>query len=180
MATYTVQPGDSMWRIAVKFQIGVSEIIQANPQIKNPAMIYPGEQLNIPTLDATKAIEQQVINLTNQYRIQNGLPALTANWQLSRVARFKAEDMRDKNYVGHISPTYGSPFEMMRAFGITFTHVAEENIAAGQPTPQEVVNAWINDPPHRQNILNAEVTQIGVGYAQGGTYGHYWSQMFIG
>ncbi|WP_458415299.1 SafA/ExsA family spore coat assembly protein [Schinkia sp. CFF1] len=176
--TYIVQRGDSMWKIAVKYQIGLSEIIQANPQIKNPAMIYPGQKLTIPLIDATKSIESQVIQLTNQQRAKYGLPALKANWELSRVARFKATDMRDKNYFSHTSPTYGSPFTMMKNFGISYS-AAAENIAAGQATPQEVVNAWMNSPGHRQNILDSRMTQIGVGYAKGGSYRHYWSQMFI-
>lgn len=176
--TYIVQPGDSMWKIAVKYQIGLSEIIGANPQIKNPALIYPGQKLNIPVIDATKSIESQVIQLTNQQRAKYGLPALAADWQLSRVARYKSADMRDRNYFSHTSPTYGSPFTMMKSFGINYS-AAAENIAAGQATPQEVVNAWMNSSGHRQNILDSRMTHIGVGYAKGGSYGHYWTQMFI-
>ena len=115
---YTVQPGDSLWKIAVRYQVGVSEIIQANPQFKNPNMIYPGQKVNIPNLATTKSIENQVIQLTNQERAKNGLKALTPNWELSRVARYKAVDMRDKNYFSHTSPTYGDPFTMMKNFGI--------------------------------------------------------------
>ena len=179
MTTYTVVPGDSMWKIAVRFQVGISEIIKANPQVKNPARIYPGQKLNIPTLAATKAIEQKVINLTNKFRAQHGLPALKANWELSRVARKKAEEMRDKKYFDHHSPTYGSPFEMMRAFGIDF-EVAGENIGAGHPTPEEVVKGWENSPEHRRNMLNSQFEEIGAGYAKGGSLGHYWVQQFIG
>ena len=175
---YTVQPGDSLWKIAVRYQVGVSEIIQANPQFKNPNMIYPGQKVNIPNLATTKSIENQVIQLTNQQRAKNGLKPLTANWELSRVARYKAMDMRDKNYFSHTSPTYGSPFTMMKNFGISY-RAAAENIAAGQTTPQEVVTAWMNSAGHRANILNGTYTQIGVGYAQGGSQRYYWVQMFI-
>lgn len=175
---YTVQPGDSLWKIAVRFQVGISEIIQANPQVKNPNLIYPGEKVNIPSYDATKSIEQQVIQLTNQERTKNGLPALTADWELSRVARYKANDMRDKNYFSHTSPTYGDPFTMMKNFGIAYRS-AGENIAAGQATPQMVVQAWMNSPGHRANILSRNYTRIGVGYSKGGTQRYYWSQMFI-
>ncbi|MDP4107179.1 MAG: SafA/ExsA family spore coat assembly protein [Bacillota bacterium] len=175
---YTVQPGDSLWKIAVRYQVGISEIIQANPQFKNPNLIYPGQKVNIPDLSGTKSIESQVITLTNQERAKNGLKALTANWELSRVARYKAMDMRDKNYFSHTSPTYGDPFTMMKNFGIAFT-AAAENIAAGQATPQDVVSAWMNSPGHRANILSTTYTEIGVGYAAGGSYKTYWSQMFI-
>lgn len=176
--TYTIQPGDSLWKIAVKFQVGLSEIISENPQFKNPALIYPGEIVTIPNFDATKSIENQVIQLTNQQRAKNGLKALTPNWELSRVARYKAADMKDNNYFSHTSPTYGSPFTMVKNFGIAY-QAAGENIAAGQPTPQKVVESWMNSSGHRANILSATYTQIGVGYAKGGSYGYYWSQMFI-
>lgn len=175
---YTVQPGDSLWKIAVRFQVGLSEIIQANPQFKNPSLIYPGEKVTIPNISATKNVENQVIQLTNQQRAKYGLKALTPNWELSRVARYKAMDMRDKKYFSHTSPTYGDPFTMMKNFGISY-RAAGENIAAGQSTPQEVVNAWMNSPGHRANILSTTFTQIGVGYAKGGSMQYYWSQMFI-
>lgn len=175
---YTVQQGDSLWKIAVRYQVGVSEIIQANPQFKNPNMIYPGQKVNIPNLATTKSIENQVIQLTNQERAKNGIKALTPNWELSRVARYKAVDMRDKNYFSHTSPTYGDPFTMMKNFGIAY-RAAAENIAAGQTSPQEVVRAWMNSPGHRANILNSTYTQIGVGYTQGGSQRYYWVQMFI-
>lgn len=176
--TYTVQKGDSLWKIAQKYQVGLSEIIQANSQIENPDLIYPGEKITIPQLTAIKDFENQVINLTNAERQKQGLPPLTADWQLSRVARYKAMDMRDNGYFSHTSPTYGSPFTMIKDFGLSYT-AAAENIAEGQTTPQAVVTAWMNSPGHRANILSTQYTIIGVGYAQGGSYGVYWSQMFI-
>lgn len=176
--TYTVQKGDSLWKIAVKYQIGLSEIISANPQFKDPHWIYPGDKVYVPNIDSTKSIEQQVIDLTNQQRVNNGLKPLTVDWEVSRVARYKSVDMRDKNYFSHESPTYGSPFTMLTNFGISYRS-AGENIAAGQRTAQEVVTAWMNSAGHRQNILNASYTHIGVGYASGGSYGTYWTQMFI-
>lgn len=175
--SHTVVRGDTMWKLAVKYQVGTSEIIKANPQITNPDLIYPGQSLSIPTLDTSvSAYESEVIRLTNEARKQNGLAPLSTNWELSRVARYKSQDMVDKRYFSHTSPTYGSPFDMMKAFGISY-RAAGENIAYGQRTPQEVVNAWMNSPGHRANILNASFTQIGVGYVANG---NYWTQMFIG
>jgi uncharacterized YkwD family protein/spore coat assembly protein SafA len=175
---YTVQPGDSLWKIAVRYQVGLSEIIAANPHFSNPSLIYPGQKVTIPNYDATKSIETQVVQLTNQERAKHGLRALTQDWELSRVARYKSMDMRDKNYFSHDSPTYGSPFTMMKSFGISY-RAAAENIAAGQTTAQEVVKAWMNSPGHRANILSNNYTHIGVGYAKGGSQRHYWTQMFI-
>lgn len=176
--TYTVKSGDSLWKIAQRYQIGLSEIISANPQFSNPNLIYPGQRVTIPLIDSIKAIEREVIRLTNQERAKNGLPSLKEDWQLSRVARYKSADMRDQNYFSHNSPTYGSPFTMMRNFNIQY-RTAAENIAAGQRTAQAVVQQWMNSPGHRANILKADVTYIGVGYAEGGSYGTYWTQMFI-
>nr|WP_249283818.1 SafA/ExsA family spore coat assembly protein [Ligaoa zhengdingensis] len=175
--SHTVVKGDTMWKLAVKYQVGTSEIISANPQISNPDLIYPGQSLTIPQVDfSVSSFESEVIRLVNEIRTQNGLKALTANWELSRVARYKSQDMVDNRYFSHTSPTYGSPFQMIKAFGLSY-RTAGENIAYGQSTPRAVVNAWMNSSGHRANILNASYTQIGVGYV---AKGHYWTQMFIG
>ncbi|MBQ8858553.1 MAG: SafA/ExsA family spore coat assembly protein [Clostridia bacterium] len=175
--TYTVVAGDSMWKIAVKYEVGLDELKRANPQIANPALIYPGQVLNIPTTDSTVlSYEQEVVRLVNEQRAKNGLKPLSHDWQLSRVARYKSQDMKDNRYFSHTSPVYGSPFQMIKNFGITYRS-AGENIAKGQATPQAVVNAWMNSSGHRANILNASYTHIGVGYVADG---RYWTQMFIG
>lgn len=175
--THTVVKGDTLWKIAVKYQVGVSEIIDANPQFPNPDLIYPGQTVYIPTLDATVlSYEQEVVDLVNKIRRENGLSELKLNWELSRVARYKSQDMCDNKYFSHTSPTYGSPFTMIKNFGISY-RTAGENIAKGYRTPQAVVNGWMNSKGHRENILNASFTQIGVGYVSSG---NYWTQMFIG
>lgn len=174
---YTVQKGDSLWKIAVKYQVGLSEIIAANPQFENPNLIYPGQKVSIPLPDQQISnYEQQVIDLVNQIRRENGLNPLQTDWELSRVARYKSQDMHDNHYFSHISPVYGSPFDMMKAFGLTY-RTAGENIARGQKSPQAVVDAWMNSAGHRANILNSSYTTIGVGYVSDG---NYWTQMFIG
>lgn len=176
-ASHTVAAGDTMWKLAVRYEVGTSEIIQANPQISDPNLIYPGQVLAIPEVDAkVLQYEAEVIRLVNDIRKQNGLSPLTANWELSRVARYKSQDMVDNRYFAHNSPTYGTPFEMMRAFGLSF-RTAGENIAYGYATPQKVVDGWMNSSGHRANILNASYKQIGVGYV---AKGNYWTQMFMG
>ena len=175
--SHTVVRGDTMWKLAVQYQVGTSEIIASNLQVSNPDLIYPGQILTIPEEDAAVTqYEQEVIRLVNEIRVQNGLSALTYNWELSRVARIKSQDMVDNRYFSHTSPTYGTPFQMIRAFGLSYRS-AGENIAYGQRTPQAVVNAWMNSSGHRANILSSSYTQIGVGYVANG---HYWTQMFIG
>ena len=175
--THTVAAGDTMWKLAVKYQVGTSEIIAANPQIKNANLIYPGDVLTIPTLDTSvRAYEQEVIRLTNLERAKYGLKPLTEDWELSRVARYKSQDMHDRRYFDHNSPTYGTPFQMMKAFGLTYRS-AGENIAMGYRTPQAVVTGWMNSSGHRANILNSSYKKIGVGYVADG---NYWTQQFIG
>lgn len=124
------------------------------------------------------ADEQQMLNLVNQARSQNGLPALKANLELARVARIKSQDMVDNNYFSHTSPVYGSPFQMMKAFGITY-RTAGENLAANS-TVQAAHNALMNSPGHRANILNSSYTEIGIGVVSSPKYGKMFTQMFIG
>lgn len=175
--SHTVAQGDTMWKLAVKYQIGTSEIISANPQIVDPDLIYPGQILTIPQVsDAVLSYENEVIRLVNEIRAENGLKPLAANWELSRIARYKSEDMSNNRHFSHTSPTYGTPFQMIRAFGLSYRS-AGENIAYGQRTPAVVVNTWMNSSGQRANILNASYTQIGVGYC---AIGDYWTQMFIG
>ena len=176
-STYTVKKGDSLWKIAVSYQIGLSEIKAENPTIKNYDLIYPGQIINIPTLNASvDAYEREVVRIVNLERANAGLSPLEYDWQLSRVARYKSEDMQKNKYFSHTSPTYGSPFNMMKSFGISYK-TAGENIAKGYQTPSAVVNGWMNSKGHRANILNSSFTHIGVGYVASG---NYWTQMFVG
>lgn len=116
-----------------------------------------------------------VIDLTNEVRRRNGLPPLIADMSLQKAAQLKSEDMAQAHDLSHQSSTYGSPFEMLQDFGIEY-EVAAENITQGQVSPQEVMDSWMASPGHRQNILNEDITHIGVGYV---TSGHYWTQLFI-
>jgi len=173
-STYTVVSGDTLWKIAQKTQTGISEIIEANPQISNINLIYPGQKINIPS-SQNYTVEQEVIRLVNVERAKAGLSSLKYDWELARVAEYKSQDMHDKKYFSHTSPTYGSPFTMLKNFGISYKS-AGENIAMGQRSAQEVVKAWMNSEGHRANILNKNYTHIGIGYVKDG---HYWTQMFI-
>lgn len=122
------------------------------------------------------AYEQEVVRLVNAERASYGLPALSIRADLCQYARVKSQDMHDSGYFSHTSPNYGSPFDMMKSFDITYSH-AGENIAMGYSTPEAVVSAWMNSEGHRANILSASYTELGVGYvADGG----YWTQWFVG
>ena len=177
---YTVKKGDSMWKIATGFKIGLSEIKAANPGIKNADLIYPGDTLTIPEKDqGTESFVSEVVRLVNVERNKNGLSPLTEDWQLSRVAQYKAQDMHDQNYFDHQSPTYGTPFQMMKSFNVSYRYAAE-NIAKGQKTAEAVMNGWMNSSGHRANILKSDYTKIGVGYAKASDGTTYWVQIFKG
>jgi uncharacterized YkwD family protein/spore coat assembly protein SafA len=177
-STYIVKKGDTLWTISRAFQTGLSEMIRANPQVTNPNIIYPGQNIKIPSTPSQISLENRVTELTNMEREKKGLPPLQADRNLSRVALYKSRDMRDAGYFSHRSPAYGTPDEMLKRFHIS-NSTASENIAAGQLNPEEVVREWMNNPVHRKNILNKFYTHVGVGYADGGTYGSYWTQLFI-
>lgn len=121
------------------------------------------------------AIEQAVLDLTNAERQKAGLKPLQIDKNLMNSARQKSTDMATNNYFSHTSPTYGSPFDQMKANGISY-RAAAENIAMGQRSAEEVVKAWMESPGHRQNILTPNFTHIGIGYD---AKGNYWTQQFI-
>ncbi|WP_239615628.1 CAP domain-containing protein [Cohnella mopanensis] len=137
------------------------------------------QKVTLPANESMDGYEKQVLALTNQERQKAGLSACAGDdSSLNRSARAKSQDMAANNYFSHDSPTYGDPFAMMRSFGVQYQS-AGENIAMGQPTPEEVVKSWMNSEGHRKNILNGSFTHLGVGYiVQNGKA--YWTQQFIG
>lgn len=189
--------GDSMWRIAKRYKVPFREILELNKHYPNKNLIHPGDNVQLPegehgqnttTANSEKGEEiaeqasstvqaDEVFDLVNKERTERGLKALTLDDTLSNVATKKAQDMVDKGYFDHTSPTYGSPFEMLRRFGVQYSS-AGENIAAGQMTAQEVMDSWMNSSGHRANILNSDYTKIGIGYVEGGRYDFYWVQLF--
>lgn len=126
------------------------------------------------------AFELKVLELVNEERSKRGILPLELDPALSNVAREKSRDMLTNGYFSHTSPTYGSPFDMMKAFDISYL-AAGENIAAGQSTPIHVMTGWMNSEGHRKNILEEDFTHIGIGFVEGNQgYYYYWTQMFLG
>lgn len=133
-----------------------------------------GSGTNTSTLTAD---ELETFNLINQQRQNNGLSALKIDTELQKVARIKAQDMVDNNYFAHESPTYGTPFNMMKNFGISYTS-AGENIA-GNSSNSAAVTAWMNSSGHRANILNGNYNYTGLAVVSSPKYGKIYVQMFI-
>lgn len=122
--------------------------------------------------------EQEVFNLINKQRTANGFAALKVNSEVQRVAKIKAQDMVNNSYFSHTSPTYGSPFEMLQSFKVSYK-TAGENIA-GNSSNTGAVNAWMNSSGHKANILNNSFNYTGIGVVSSPKYGKVYVQMFIG
>lgn len=122
--------------------------------------------------------EMEVFNLINQKRTSAGLAKLKIDDETQNVARIKAKDMVDSNYFSHTSPTYGSPFDMLKSFKVSYK-TAGENIA-GNSSNSKAVEAWMNSEGHKANILNSSFNYTGIGVVNGSKYGKIYVQMFIG
>ena len=106
------------------------------------------------------------------------MAALKLDAEAQNVARIKAQDMVDRNYFAHESPTYGSPFDMLKSFKVSYNS-AGENLA-GNSTNSGAVNAWMNSPGHRANILNSSFNYTGIGVVTSPKYGKIYVQIFLG
>ncbi|WP_347561129.1 CAP domain-containing protein [Senegalia massiliensis] len=151
---------------------------ESTTKVETNTNTTPKPKPSVP-ISSSRQFELEVIKLVNVERQKIGLVNLIESKSLTNVARYKSKDMITYNYFSHQSPTYGSPFNMLKKFGITYKH-AGENLAAGQRTPESVVNSWINSPSHKKNILNKNFTKIGIGYIKDNNGYPFWTQMFIG
>lgn len=171
----TAKPVASAVPIATAAPVATAKpVVTPAPTAAPVATAKPAATAAPAVADSASSYIQQVIDLVNKERSAAGLAPVSALDSLNKVAAAKATDMRTNNYFSHTSPTYGSPFDMMSAFGITY-QAAGENIAMGQKTPQEVMTAWMNSPGHKANILSTNFNYIGVGFDN-----NYWVQEFIG
>jgi len=141
--------------------------VSTNPPSSSPA---PGGNLT--------SAEQKMVNLVNQERSKAGLQQLRVDMSLVELARNKSQDMIDRNYFGHNSPTYGSPFDMMRQAGVKYS-TAAENLAGAASVESAHANLMASSG-HRANILNPRFNYLGAGIASGGPYGNMFTQLFVG
>lgn len=161
------------------FMTGRTTPTQPTPAPQQPAPQQPAPAPQQPDqTSGLTAAEQQMLNLVNQERAKAGLAPLKADLQLTKLARMKSQDMIAKNYFSHQSPTYGSPFDMMRKYGVTY-RTAGENIAGNGSVPG-AHTALMNSSGHRANILGSQFTHVGIGIVPGGRYGMMFTQMFVG
>jgi uncharacterized protein YkwD len=136
-----------------------------------------------PSPSPTQSFIDRVIALTNAFRQQNGLQPLTVNSKLNTAAQVHSQHMATEDFFSHTEPDGSQPWDRMTAAGYSWSQ-SGENIAAGQTTPEEVVNDWINSPGHRANMLSPKFREIGVGYYElandtgNVNYHYYWTQVF--
>ena len=143
-----------------------------NPTIQQP------EISEKPSEPSDNEYELKVFELINIERRKAGLAEFSLSTPLCNVARMHSLDMYNRNFFSHTNPDGQSPSDRIKEYGISYRYMAE-NIAAGQSSPEDVVNTWMNSEGHRANILNPDLKQIGIGYYKSGSnYIHYWTQCF--
>ncbi|MDW7674020.1 MAG: CAP domain-containing protein [Bacillota bacterium] len=161
---------------AIADQDQLTPKVQQPPQIQQPSNNKtPAET---PSVSGLSADEQKMLNLVNQERAKAGLKLLQMDLNIVKVARLKSQDMISNKYFAHNSPVYGSPFDMMNQFNISY-RTAGENLA-GASTVDRAHTNLMNSPGHRANILNSSFTHIGIGVIDGGPYGKMFTQLFVG
>lgn len=121
--------------------------------------------------------EKELLEILNNARKNAGLEPLSVDTSLQKAAEIKAKDMASNNYFGHKSPTYGSPFDLMRRSGIVFKS-AGENLA-GNDSAREAASTWMDNDNHIANILNADYKYVGIGVTNDDTYGKLFVAEFI-
>lgn len=146
-------------------------------QPKKPAPQQPTTP-STPSGTTLTAQEQQALTLLNNDRAKYGLPALKANSQLTRLAENYAKDMIARGFFAHNNPEGQTPFDRMRAAGISY-RTAGENLAINTSVAA-AENAFMNSAGHRANILNSGYTDVGIGVVQNSRGQLYVVQEFIG
>lgn len=174
-----------VWKYAPGYGWFLTRTVQA-PQVQSapvqvptqpaPVQQAPAQPAPAQNVAGLTADEQQMLNSVNRERSRNGLAPLQADLQLTKLARMKSQDMISKNYFSHQSPTYGSPFDMMRTYGVSY-RTAGENIA-GNGSVSGAHTSLMNSSGHRANILSSRFTHVGIGIVKGGRYGMMFTQLF--
>jgi uncharacterized YkwD family protein len=159
------------------YATGYSYRVQSQPVSTTPTKIStPRPAAQVSNKD--KISERAMLNLVNKERAAAGRKPLVMDPKLTRLAEMKAQDMITNNYFGHTSPTYGTPFDMMKKNGVSYTR-AGENLAGG-PNVKNAHTNLMNSPKHRANILSPRFKKIGIGVVKGGPYGKIYVQQFTG
>lgn len=131
-----------------------------------------------PAAAATASPQARAVSLLNAARAKAGCAPLKVDARLTRAAQGHSADMVKRRYFAHNSPGGTTPWTRIAKAGYPRNSRLAENIAAGQPTADQVVRTWLRSPAHRANILDCRLRSVGTGLARGGPYGTYWTQDF--
>ncbi|MED1799069.1 peptidoglycan-binding protein [Brevibacillus porteri] len=137
----------------------------------------PGAGTQVPLPAGLTAEEKEMVQLVNQERTSRGLAPYQVDMQLVNVARVKAQEMVNKGYFSHTSPTYGSPFQMMDTFGIRYI-AAAENIAQNYSV-SSAHQMFMNSSGHKANIMSPTYDYVAIAVVNGGPHGKTFVQMFL-
>lgn len=161
-----------------KNQIGTVHENYITPTDETKAAVTNSEAIEeISELNLTSD-ESQLLSLINTERQKNNLPDFQIDENLQNVARLKAEDLVQNNYFSHISPTYGTPFEMLKANSISYK-TASENIA-GNSSISDALDSWLSSESHRKNILSNDYNYTGIAVVDSIAYGKIIVELFVG
>ncbi len=153
-------------------QTGATIQAEVSKQTPAPVQSAPTAQRS----SGSSGEEQSMLSLVNQARAKAGSRPLHIDASLAKLARMKAQDMVNKGYFSHTSPTYGSPYEMLKAYGVDYSY-AGENLA-GAATVQSAHDNLMDSPGHRDNLLNQDFTRVGIGVVSSEAYGRIYVQIF--
>ena len=158
----------------------ISEAVGAdvgwNGETRTVTISTGGSNTPAPQEDEDSDI-MQVLALVNKERAANGMNPVTFDASLAAVADSHCADMINRSFFDHVNPDNETPSDRLHKAGIEYW-MSGENIAAGQTTPEAVMESWMNSQGHRQNILNPSYKSLGIAKRTGGTYGTYWVQVF--
>ncbi|MGB3760758.1 MAG: CAP domain-containing protein [Rivularia sp. (in: cyanobacteria)] len=160
-----------------------SSTIVLNESLPDPATPTSATPQSADSFPTINPLIEEVVVLTNSYRTQHDLQPLTLNIDLSESAQVHSEDMALGDFFSHTGSNGTRVSDRTTSAGYQSSYVGE-NIAAGYITAEEVVRGWMNSPSHRENILNANYQEIGVGYHYLANdtgeinYNTYWTQDF--
>ena len=122
--------------------------------------------------------EAELVELINEERKAVGSPPLTVDWEVTRLARLKTEEMKIHKHFDHESLAYGSPSQLLDRFGIVYT-IAGANIAMGQETPKGTLDAWLKSESHYENLVDPRFTSAGVGLSWDDDNIPYWTLLLL-
>lgn len=142
------------------------------PASSNPAPTSTG------AVETLTAAEKEMLDLVNQERVKAGLHPFVLDMRLVQLARLKSQDMYENHYFGHVSPTYGTAYDMEKRAGISARIMGGENIAKAA-TVARAHQLFMSSELHRANILDPRHDAIGIGIVTT-PYGVYVTQLFIG